>query len=571
MAYSYKTYSGTGSQVDFNIAFDDEPGIDGKPYLSSSHIEVYLDAVKQTSGYTIDETSSPPKVTFDSAPSSTVTVKIQRVTPKTAGARVVDFQDGSILSESDLDTAALQNLYIAQEAQDVGVGGLPKTTAGTEWTAGGLRVTEIADPTDNQDAATRAYVDAISTWGSTAAPQVWELTGTGSTNTFTLSSPTPAASINEMFVVYVDGIVQAPTANDLTTVRDYRITETAGVYSLVFEADAFGSGVSNPPSGAVIYIQNFGYARSVFDSPLTLTADEATDTPMSLKGASGQTAKLLSIKTSANTEVASINVDGDIAATDIACTNVTASATSAANAVTSSTTVVAGTGMTATTGNITATTGDFVATAGGLTAPAGLVKASKIGTYGIASNPGANEVRAVTLTADGTVSAASADITGNLDAATVVTTGDITVGGDVNMSGGLTGPGTIFAHVRFVGRNSAGTCTLRSNPINRNVASVVYESSVNTGVDSQHHHIYKVTFASNRPDGKTLHYAMCFPHMTTAVSGTGPGYRVYDSFDAAFTIAKYNWIEVQTQTANSLKLHISDDLNGATDFSLIVF
>jgi len=571
MAYSYKTYSGTGSQVDFNIAFDDEPGIDGKPYLSSSHIEVYLDAVKQTSGYTIDETSSPPKVTFDSAPSSTVTVKIQRVTPKTAGARVVDFQDGSILSESDLDTAALQNLYIAQEAQDVGVGGLPKTTAGTEWTAGGLRVTEIADPTDNQDAATRAYVDAISTWGSTAAPQVWELTGTGSTNTFTLSSPTPAASINEMFVVYVDGIVQAPTANDLTTVRDYRITETAGVYSLVFEADAFGSGVSNPPSGAVIYIQNFGYARSVFDSPLTLTADEATDTPMSLKGASGQTAKLLSIKTSANTEVASINVDGDIAATDIACTNVTASATSAANAVTSSTTVVAGTGMTATTGNITATTGDFVATAGGLTAPAGLVKASKIGTYGIASNPGANEVRAVTLTADGTVSAASADITGNLDAATIVTTGYITVGGDVNMSGGLTGPGTIFAHVRFVGRNSAGTCTLRSNPINRNVASVVYESSVNTGVDSQHHHIYKVTFASNRPDGKTLHYAMCFPHMTTAVSGTGPGYRVYDSFDAAFTIAKYNWIEVQTQTANSLKLHISDDLNGATDFSLIVF
>lgn len=571
MAYSYKTYSGTGSQVDFNIAFDDEPGIDGKPYLSSSHIEVYLDAVKQTSGYTIDETSSPPKVTFDSAPSSTVTVKIQRVTPKTAGARVVDFQDGSILSESDLDTAALQNLYIAQEAQDVGVGGLPKTTAGTEWTAGGLRVTEIADPTDNQDAATRAYVDAISTWGSTAAPQVWELTGTGSTNTFTLSSPTPAASINEMFVVYVDGIVQAPTANDLTTVRDYRITETAGVYSLVFEADAFGSGVSNPPSGAVIYIQNFGYARSVFDSPLTLTADEATDTPMSLKGASGQTAKLLSIKTSANTEVASIDVDGDIAATDIACTNVTASATSAANAVTSSTTVVAGTGMTATTGNITATTGDFVATAGGLTAPAGLVKASKIGTYGIASNPGANEVRAVTLTADGTVSAASADITGNLDAATIVTTGDITVGGDVNMSGGLTGPGTIFAHVRFVGRNSAGTCTLRSNPINRNVASVVYESSAGSSVDSQHHHIYKVTFASNRPDGKTLHYAMCFPHMTTAVSGTGPGYRVYDSFDAAFTIAKYNWIEVQTQTANSLKLHISDDLNGATDFSLIVF
>ena len=571
MAYSYKTYSGTGSQVDFNIAFDDEPGIDGKPYLSSSHIEVYLDAVKQTSGYTIDETSSPPKVTFDSAPSSTVTVKIQRVTPKTAGARVVDFQDGSILSESDLDTAALQNLYIAQEAQDVGVGGLPKTTAGTEWTAGGLRVTEIADPTDNQDAATRAYVDAISTWGSTAAPQVWELAGTGSTNTFTLSSPTPAASINEMFVVYVDGIVQAPTANDLTTVRDYRITETGGVYSLVFEADAFGSGVSNPPSGAVIYIQNFGYARSVFDSPLTLTADEAADTPMSLKGASGQTAKLLSIKTSANTEVASIDVDGDIAATDITCTNVTASATSASNAVTSSTTVVAGTGMTATTGNITATTGDFVATAGGLTASAGLVKASKIGTYGIASDPGANEVRAVTLTADGTVSAASADITGNLDAATIVTTGDITVGGDVNMSGGLTGPGTIFAHARFQGRNSAGTCTLRSNPTNRNVTSVVYESSANSGVDSQHHHIYKVTFASNRPDGGTLHYAMCFPHMTTGVSGTSPGYRVYDSYDSAFSSNKYNWIEVQTQTVNSLKLHISDDLNGATDFTLIVF
>lgn len=571
MAYSYKTYSGTGSQVDFNIAFDDEPGIDGKPYLSSSHIEVYLDAVKQTSGYTIDETSSPPKVTFDSAPSSTVTVKIQRVTPKTAGARVVDFQDGSILSESDLDTAALQNLYIAQEAQDVGVGGLPKTTAGTEWTAGGLRVTEIADPTDNQDAATRAYVDAISTWGSTAAPQVWELAGTGSTNTFTLSSPTPAASINEMFVVYVDGIVQAPTANDLTTVRDYRVTETAGVYSLVFEADAFGSGVSNPPSGAVIYIQNFGYARSVFDSPLTLTADEVTDTPMSLKGTSGQTAKLLSIKTSANTEVASIDVDGDIAATDITCTNATASDTIASNKVTSATTVVAGTGMTATTGDITATTGDIVATAGGLTASVGLVKASRFATYGISGTPGVNEVRAATLTAVGTVSAASADITGNLDASTIVTTGDITVGGDVNMSGGLTGPGTIFAHARFRGRITTGTCTILSTPTNRNVTSVVYEGEVNPTVESQHHHIYKVTFASNRPDGASMHYAMCFPNMTSGTSYTGAGHRVYDSYDSTTSFTKYNWIEVQTQTANSLKLHISDDLSGATDFTLIVF
>jgi hypothetical protein len=372
-----------------------------------------------------------------------------------------------------------------------------------------------------------------------------------------------------MFVVYVDGIVQAPTANDLTTIRDYRITETGGVYSLVFEADAFGSGVSNPPSGAVIYIQNFGYARSVFDSPLTLTADEATDTPMSLKGASGQTAKLLSIKTSSNAEVASIDVDGVIAAKDISCTNVTASATSASNAVTSSTTVVAGTGMTATTGDITATTGDFVATAGGFTASAGLVKASKIGTYGIASNPGANEVRAVTLTADGTVSAASADITGNLDATTIVTTGDITVGGSLNLSGGLTGPGTIFAHARFQGRTSAGTCTLRTNPTNRNVTSVVYESSAGSGSTARH--IYKVTFASNRPDGKSLHYAMCFPHMSVGVSGNGADYRVYDSYDSALSSNKYKWIEVQAMTANSLKLVISSDLNGTTDFSFIVF
>jgi len=60
--------------------------------------------------------SGPSTISFGTAPNSGDAVEIRRVTSPTA--TLVDFVNGSVLNESDLDTAYLHNFYLSQEAND---------------------------------------------------------------------------------------------------------------------------------------------------------------------------------------------------------------------------------------------------------------------------------------------------------------------------------------------------------------------------------------------------------------------------------------------------------------------
>jgi len=570
MAYSFVQYTANGSLTEFNITFSSEPGISNKPYLSSSHLEVYLDAVKQSSGYSIDETGATPKVVFSSAPSNNVIVKIQRVTPKTAAGRLVDFEDGSILTEADLDNAVLQNLYIAQEAQDVGIGGLAKDASNTTWNADSLRISTLGTAVADNDAVTKGYVDSLAIYGGgTTNPQVWKFTASNNTtSSYTLTSPTPASTRNEVYVVYVDGIVQAPSANDGTTVRDYKITETNGLYGITFESGAFPSNTGNtncPPQSSVIYIQNFGITRNVFDAPLVLTSSQATDTPMTLKGASGQSAKILEIKNSDNVVKASIDNDGDIIGTDVIATGYVGasgpvfSGTGTIHSLSGD--VFSGSGnVYSGSGDVYSTSGDLYATAGDVKASAGKLEGLKIQTTGLTAS--SNEIKGQSITAVGTLTGASASVTGSVDAGTVVTTGDVTVGGDLNLTGGLTGTGSVFAYCRFHGRDTDGACTIRSNHPQRNVSSIVFNDTGN---------YYDVTFTNARPDGSSYHFAVIQSNFASSSSDTSA---VYAHFGETSAHDDHRIKYIGT-SSTSLRIYVTnhheESEHDEADFHLIVF
>jgi len=480
MAYSFVQYTGNGTDTDFNIVFSDEPGIGSKPYLSSGHLDIYLGSGKQTSGYTIDESGATPKVVFSPAPSSGTVIKIQRVTPKTAGGRLVDFQDGSILTEADLDNAAIQNLYIAQEAQDVGVGGIAKSADNSAWNADSLRIETLGTAVSDSDAVTKGYVDGLALYGGgTTNPQVWKFTTTdATTSSFTLASPSPSSLRNEVFVVYVAGLIQAPSSNDGVTVRDYKVVESSGAYVLVFETGAFPSNTGNtncPPDATEIYVQNFGTTRNVFDSPLTLSANGATETPVTLKGAVGQTAKLLEVKNSDGVTKASIDDDGDIVCTDVAATgDISATGLSGTTVTTTGAMTAAGTttaaGLVSTAG-ITATTS--------ITA-VGTIKGRNFATTDYSPQHD-GQVRCADVLTNKVV---SGQITsdGATSLGTLTTSDNATIGGDATVTGDLTvngtlsgytiepGGGSIWARVYFkVTRD--GTITVYSSE-KFNVASV---------------------------------------------------------------------------------------------------
>lgn len=95
------TYNTSGSAGPYTITF---------PYLDEADIEVYLDGVANTA-WTI---SGVTQLTLNSAPSA-VEIEIRR---NTDDDPYVDFTDPAAISAADLDTATLQAIYIAQEAED---------------------------------------------------------------------------------------------------------------------------------------------------------------------------------------------------------------------------------------------------------------------------------------------------------------------------------------------------------------------------------------------------------------------------------------------------------------------
>lgn len=262
MAYSYQ----------ITVVSSTSPGpfyftdIDG--YLDISHIKVYVNGILQTTGYTINQ--STKSVTFAASQDVSSVIRIERQTPKTVAGRVTDFNDGSVLTAQDLDNAALQNLYISQEAQDAGVNALPLTGDGLQWDASNKRITNLAYPIDPSDAVTKRYIDGYSLSGEAwTVPQSWSFTGNGTQTVFawlTGGGPVPATTDSAMFIVEAGGVIQRP-----------EIDYTINAANITF--------LSVPANGVGIRIRNFGVSRDipVWGNPITFSGNVTVSGTATLK------------------------------------------------------------------------------------------------------------------------------------------------------------------------------------------------------------------------------------------------------------------------------------------------
>ena len=153
MALSYVQYTANGSTDQFDITFS---------YIDSSHVKVYVDNVEDTT-FTWVNTS---RIETTSTPTNGQVVKIDRDTPTTS--RLVDFQDGSTLTETDLDKSANQNFYSVQENVDAIEDCLKLDNTGV-WDADSKRIINVATPTSGTDAANKTYIDTQTTSAATSA------------------------------------------------------------------------------------------------------------------------------------------------------------------------------------------------------------------------------------------------------------------------------------------------------------------------------------------------------------------------------------------------------------------
>lgn len=118
-------------------------------YLDKSYIHVYLDG-EETTGYTW---TSSTNIRLNTALTADTTVLLIRKTEREY--LYIEFASGSPFIEVNVDSQNTQFLHLAQEL----VEGRAIPGFYGDISMNGYRITNVADPTDPQDVATKNYVD----------------------------------------------------------------------------------------------------------------------------------------------------------------------------------------------------------------------------------------------------------------------------------------------------------------------------------------------------------------------------------------------------------------------------
>lgn len=236
MANTYVDYTGadgTGTDgTDFNFSFE---------YLRDAHVKVKVNGV-ETSAFTI-VTSPVQLIRFNTAPAASAAIKIYRDS-RGDFSPLVDFVDGSILTENELDEGYKHNLFLSQEASE-GQGGEQLTKKGLEhYDAEGNKIINLFAPSDNTDAANKAYVDqtidnSIALGGSPAIVSLggYDVTALGSSEPRSLANRY-AEVFNVMdYGAYNDGTNTAATTTAIMAA--FAAAQANGSGSIVFPAGTY--------------------------------------------------------------------------------------------------------------------------------------------------------------------------------------------------------------------------------------------------------------------------------------------------------------------------------------------
>jgi len=246
MAFAIDTYTGNNSTTSFSVTF---------PYIEQAHVVVTIDGVTKTltTDYTFTNAST---ITFTSPPATSAVIKFTRSSNRTT--RLVDYQDGSTLTEATLDQDGNQSFFMAQEAIDITENTLNISQSTDQFDALNKRITNVADPTSAQDVATKNYLE--NTWLSatdkatlnnvnsniaainTVNSNISAITTANSNQTNINTVATNIASVNTVATDIAKVIV---VANDLNETVSEIETAAADLQETTSEIDTVAGSIAN--------------------------------------------------------------------------------------------------------------------------------------------------------------------------------------------------------------------------------------------------------------------------------------------------------------------------------------
>lgn len=210
------TYSGpvsfvaNGADVNFTVTF---------PFLSTAFLVVKLDAALLTIG--VDYTVSGSTVTLLSTPTSGQTVELSRTSGTSDDLYLSSYTNNMDLSSTVLERVGVQPWHALQELQVTvdALAGIDTDLSGAIFynaTLGGYdalssKIRAVVDPTADQDAATKAYVDSIAQFGIGGVPTVVRGTTDGISNQIPVDAVPDLIANNVM--VFIGGSIQQPVVD----------------------------------------------------------------------------------------------------------------------------------------------------------------------------------------------------------------------------------------------------------------------------------------------------------------------------------------------------------------------
>jgi len=202
MANTYVDYTATAAQTDFPFSFS---------YLKAEHVKVEINGV-DTAAFSI-VTSPSNKVVLNSGATAGQIVRVRRSSQP--GTNLVDFENGSVLTETELDFAYQHNRFLNEELAELNEASLQIGPGGTDWDAKSNKILNVSTPTLTSDAATKNYVDQkveqIAA-GASTPPSKWQFTGTaGANTTYTVTGADVLG--DSAYDVSVNGLVKEPTVD----------------------------------------------------------------------------------------------------------------------------------------------------------------------------------------------------------------------------------------------------------------------------------------------------------------------------------------------------------------------
>ena len=283
------THTGNGSTNNFAISFS---------FLANNEVDVTVAGVLKTldTHYTI----SGSTVTFTSGntPANGAAIKFQRDT--NISAKKVDFQDGSVLTETDLDTNSDQVLFAQQEITDK-LGGIEEGATGDQ-TAAEIR-TLVESATDSNvftdaDHTKLNGIEASATADQTAAEIRTLVESASDSNVFTDADHTKlngieASATADQTAAEIRTLVESATDSNVFTDADHSklnaIEAGATADQTVTEIKSL---IAGSPLDASHLAANSVTTSEIADAELTTLAGMQSGTASKLADSTALTADL---------------------------------------------------------------------------------------------------------------------------------------------------------------------------------------------------------------------------------------------------------------------------------------